>query len=273
MKTYLYLLAYGRSGSTLMDWLLDSHPNILGLGEIGRLPDCLGPGGRPPRFCACGTPLQECGFWAPVLEAGGEGRGMAMPWEDWNRLLLAHTARNKPTATVLLDSSGHLPRLRRLMTSGLAQEYDVRVLYMSRDARGVVYSAHVRGYNKGEFKPSLPRASAGWWLRNTQALGYIRKLPRDRSLHVTYEDLCDDADGLLRRIQSFVGVSPLGLAEDWRSQVHHTFAGNVSLRESKTADIRADMKWTRAMAPWEQCVVEMVTGRLNRKLLNGKALA
>lgn len=271
MKTYLYLLAYGRSGSTLLDWHLDSHPGILGLGEVGRLPDGFGTSGALPKFCACGSSLRDCQFWRPVLEAGSTGRSTSVGFEEWNRFLIGSVLPNKPDASVVLDSSGHLARLERLLSSGLRDEYDLKVLYLTRDARGVVHSASVRGYNKGQFRPSVLRASVSWWYRNTRAQRFFNSLPAHSKHRVTYEELCTEPSSVLKGIQRFLGVEELGVIDRWRTIVHHTFAGNVRLRESASSEITADLSWIRGLSPVQMCIVECLTGSLNRKLMSKKS--
>ena len=67
--TYAYIAGSGRSGSTLLDTALGSHPNILSVGEIGRLPASLLDGAKlsMPDRCACGASLDACALWGPIL--------------------------------------------------------------------------------------------------------------------------------------------------------------------------------------------------------------
>ena len=61
----VYLMGYGRSGSTVLDTLLGQHPDALSLGELG-------PAMRlaflDDEYCACGERASACAFWGPVLE-------------------------------------------------------------------------------------------------------------------------------------------------------------------------------------------------------------
>ncbi len=41
MITYCYILGYGRSGSTLLEWILSAQEGVLGLGELDRLPEAI----------------------------------------------------------------------------------------------------------------------------------------------------------------------------------------------------------------------------------------
>jgi len=50
---YAYVVGYGRSGSTLLDWTLGSHPDIKSVGEIDRLPESIMTNDLPI-YCGCG---------------------------------------------------------------------------------------------------------------------------------------------------------------------------------------------------------------------------
>ena len=72
----VYLMGYGRSGSTVLDAILGSHPSVVSLGELG-------PATRlaflDDEYCSCGERASRCGFWSSVRarwEArGGDARG------------------------------------------------------------------------------------------------------------------------------------------------------------------------------------------------------
>jgi hypothetical protein len=60
----VYFVAAGRSGSTLLDRLLGTHPDALAVGEVRHLPKNIALGSR----CSCGEVVQSCPFWAPVID-------------------------------------------------------------------------------------------------------------------------------------------------------------------------------------------------------------
>lgn len=67
MKQLVYITGSGHSGSTLLDRLLGSHPDVMALGEIHRFSLGLHRDEKPFR-CDCGLPLQKCPFWERVIE-------------------------------------------------------------------------------------------------------------------------------------------------------------------------------------------------------------
>ena len=59
----VYVMGVGRSGSTLLDIALGSHPRVESVGELKNL---VRGGWRENGYCACGSRVQECDFWARV---------------------------------------------------------------------------------------------------------------------------------------------------------------------------------------------------------------
>jgi len=60
----VYILSAPRSGSTLLDMLLGSHPDTLPVGELDQLPKNIALNSR----CSCGEPIRTCTFWQPVID-------------------------------------------------------------------------------------------------------------------------------------------------------------------------------------------------------------
>ena len=69
MANLIYIIGSGRSGSTVIERILNSAPNVIGVGEIHalwRLPiDTL--------LCSCGERVPDCPFWNMALEHAGIG--------------------------------------------------------------------------------------------------------------------------------------------------------------------------------------------------------
>jgi len=69
-----YILAASHSGSTLLNMLLGSHPQIATIGEMNLSPRAMGDLDR--YRCSCGQFIRQCPFWRKVGE-GMARRGMA----------------------------------------------------------------------------------------------------------------------------------------------------------------------------------------------------
>lgn len=66
MKQLIYITGSGHSGSTLLDRLLGSHPDIAALGEVHRFSLGLHREEQPFR-CDCGEVIGRCSFWSEVF--------------------------------------------------------------------------------------------------------------------------------------------------------------------------------------------------------------
>lgn len=62
----IYIIGAGRSGSTLLDTVLASHPDVVGVGELVNLHSA---GWTSNEVCACGKLGTECDFWTRVRTA------------------------------------------------------------------------------------------------------------------------------------------------------------------------------------------------------------
>lgn len=60
-----YIVGIGRSGSTLIDMVLGSHPEVFSLGEIVHFPRVY----KENASCTCGLPIKQCEVWNEVGDA------------------------------------------------------------------------------------------------------------------------------------------------------------------------------------------------------------
>jgi hypothetical protein len=63
MVDAILILSSGRSGSTLLNLLLGSHPRVAAVGELTHLPKSY----ELDAPCSCGMPIRSCPLWSAVL--------------------------------------------------------------------------------------------------------------------------------------------------------------------------------------------------------------
>ena len=143
------------------------------------------------------------------------------------------------------------------------------MIFLSRDARGVIFSVSKKGYNLGQWKQPLLRAIISWYIRNVQYINIFKKYDPENIIHIKHEDLVSDPQNTLMSIYKFIGENPQSLNKNWKNVPPHTFAGNLRLRQSKSDTITPDEKWRKGFSKRELFLINCITGRLNRKLLNG----
>ena len=246
----LYIMGYGRSGSTLLDIVLGNHPGIEGVGELAVLPHSglfAGPITRSS-VCSCGRTVAECPFWSAVrrewvARVGEEGieryPKLQSAFEHnkrWPRLLRERLLPSAPYKTyarytealygairtvsgkdVIVDSSKR--PLRTFTLSGMPG-VDLRVVHLVRDGRGVVASRK-KAFKKDEAAgvardiPGRPALTSIllWTGINLVSEAVRLRLDPEKVVWVRYESFVEDPKGELARIGRVAGIDLSGLAE------------------------------------------------------------
>jgi len=272
----IYVVGMGRSGSTLLDILLGRLDGVVGVGEFINFTDWV----RADDKCACHEPLTLCPVWGEVIKdvpavhegsvSFGKGRGpmvssalralftrrpsaASTDIASLNHDVLA-AACAKSGTTVVVDSSKDIARLCELEMSGL---FDVYIIHLVRDARGVMWSKMKSLRRLAEDTPEMLAAIARhpnradssspawimrrWVVRNLliMALGVTRWRKRYRVL--LYEDLAAAPDEAIRGIAEWVEGVAVTDGETPPSAPHNIGGNRMRLRPVKS--IRVDDEW------------------------------
>ncbi len=284
----LYVIGYGRSGSTILGNILGELEEAVHVGELRSLWG-LGLLGR--RVCGCGLPIRSCEFWSRVLKAGfGEqGAGGVDPREarrlqrevvrlrttrsllrlggDLTRAsadLRAYAAIAERTyrgiaeaagATLIVDTSKHVPDAAVLT---LLPGIDSAFVHLVRDPRGVAYSWQRVLRSPGEgVREQMPRHGAftsgrSWLLTNLGAQSVRRAVGPGRSIVIRYEDFAANPRTTCERILRVIGRPASGLPFVGDDTValggNHTAGGNPARLVDGTTTIKLDEEWRSKQA-------------------------
>lgn len=290
----LYITSSSFSGSTLLAFLLNTHPDIFTISEM----EGWNYGENEDFYCSCGNSLNECPFFNQVAQAFQE-EGLPFTWSNFgtayrlvsNERLNRYFTKNLPwihnnslehlrdglishfpgfagklrqydlaniafvrtalaysKASVFVDGSKTPFRLRWLRR---VPDFDLRVLYLIRDFRGVALSnMKTRGCDA--------RTATEIWLRNqTNILRVLTEFPN--ALHVYYEDLCEQVDDILATIHRFVDLTPSPFSGNFKDSEHHIL-GNTMRLEGE-AKIRKSEHWKTELSVKElQTVTSVAEG-------------
>ncbi len=238
----LFIGGLGRSGTTLIEKMLNELPGTFAVGETLHLWER---GVRDEERCGCGEPFATCPHWSKVGELAFEGwdnvdtdRVIDLRWKiDRSRRLPSILAKHREGATgldaeqqeyldylrpvllasaeisgaeVLLDSSKHLSTAALL---ALDPALDVRVLHITRDPRGVAYS-WTKQIDRPEAEGSLmptykPSRTATRWVTDNLGFDSLAKLGVP-TLRLRYEDVLTEPAVRLREIFDFAGLTSAG---------------------------------------------------------------
>lgn len=300
MTKVVYIMGHGYSGSTLLTFLLGSHPQIATIGELGIAPQAK----TTPEeyFCSCQEAIRDCGFWrrvsAEMAERGYEfdvwdsdlefrvnGGGLSdVILRAVQRGPVLETARGAalqvfPHARRQL--SRILGRIRSLaeIVTGLkgcstfldSSKRPERATFMRRfggfdDMRVIHLVRDGRAVSWSSMKNVGlgPDEAARSWLADNRGSEHARRFfPADRWMTLRYEDLCTDPRGLLEKVYGFIGVPAKNGLDDFRSVDQHIIGNRMRL--SRTSEIRLDESWKKALTPEQMSLIGRRVGPLNRR--------
>ncbi|GIK76577.1 MAG: sulfotransferase [Acidobacteria bacterium] len=188
-ERFLYIAGTSFTGSTLLSFLLNLHPQIVAVGEMTG--PFRGVTDRREYPCSCGAKLSECPFWAAVgVEMAG--RGLRFDPEHWDLRFDPENALSRRALTSSLRSN----RADALRDS-VAEHAPVlgkRIRAISRRNEAVVASARaITG------KPVFVDASKN--------INRARQLDRTTSLSPHVVHLVRDALGFVASKKSRAGKS------------------------------------------------------------------
>ncbi len=279
MLTLVYIAGFNYSGSTLLAFLLNAHPDVSTTGEIA----------GPARFvkndehwsymCSCGREMQHCCFWQELEKridcpdfhlashkwgtrllsipprlteriAYGSFRNTQLEeWRDFCRHVLPglrSTARRK------IDlNSRFIHAAASILSSSILVDSSKNPMHLSLLARiptVQIRAIHLVRHPGGcvlsalNHSPhSLPSAAAAWRANFITTTRQLHRLPDIEWVRVRYEDLCANPQGFLEHLCQFLGIQFAPTMLHFREAEHHIY-GNP-MRLSDTRDIRLDQRW------------------------------
>lgn len=275
MARVLYIACSSFSGSTLLSFLLNTHPAMTTVGHTVGYPFTPEEDFR----CSCGAALPDCPFFSRMAQVIG-GHGLPFRYDSFGtRFGLAtpgrlsrHLTENLPwirssawekARDALLWSSPVIgPIFRRQLRANeifidQALEYSgaevyvdnshgpYRLRHLSRSDKVDLSAIHAVRDFRGVVLSFMNRRgwtaaqAIGAWL--AEQANIVRVFAEfDRTTTVFYEDVCAATDETLQSIHRFAGLPPQPGPADFKSVEHHIL-GNV-MRESTTS-IRVDRRW------------------------------
>lgn len=237
-RKLIYIYGLGYSGSTLLDWFLGTHPQMIGLGELYGLleertvnPD--------KATCACGKTMSHCSFWKHVAPSYAQLRSQGSYAARYSTLLKAYEGIIDPSVA-LVDSSKRIQALRKLLP--LRDKIDLRIIHLVRDARGQASSTKRHRRRKGKFV-NAPLALINWWLKMRTFESGLKDVDAP-ILRISYDDLCKDPNKILKHIISFADLDPTRTQVPLLESGSHTIFGNPMRKDPKRKTaIACDTRW------------------------------
>jgi hypothetical protein len=278
----IYITGSNYSGSTLLSFILNSHPNILSIGELGPAPAFETDDYR----CSCGEKLIRCPFFLRVKNVLAE-RGETLNLPRMNlRFFYSRNPLIERLVMLRLGSRrienlrdflrpvipGYERRMREksqniaafiraaLDVSGKRifadatkswmyiplfrrmDSVDLKIIHLVRDPRGYCNSA--RRHNGTQ----IAQAARRWLAEASRVEQNIRDMPPDRLLRVRYEDLCGSTNATLNKITDLLALKPFDLPLNMGALPHHIIGNDMRSSPSRRNTIVLDEKWRKDLS-------------------------
>jgi len=277
----IYLLGSGHCGSTLLDLIMDSHSQIVGVGELSNW--FFEKEKQSKILCTCRRPLSKCSFWQEV------SKGIPVDFQfsdskleiyrkkidflfnrkkyvfasaktkkvNLERYLKLNEKIYENILTVsrkkaIFDSSKDVERASILLAS---DKLEVILLHLVRDGRGVSYS-YKKKYG-GIISPMLR-----WTLKNLKIEILKRRYPR-KFIFLRYEDFCKNPEQAIEKVLKRIGFTFEPKMLEFRRKIHHQVGGNRLRFLIEEQQIKEDTAWKTKLPLLDKIIFNLLFGWLN----------
>ena len=254
----IYIASASHSGSTLLDMMLNAHPEIISVGEVLKLNRIkLAKTGRVKRTrCSCGAAtLLQCEFWSRVNEwiRKTHGKSFAdLKLDEYhrgnescevNRVLFSAIA--EVSGKKFIVDSSKMPRRLKLLLR--CDELNVYPIHLIRKPAGQIASMIEHH--------SLMKSILHYEVVQAQIRRTLKSVSHST---VRYEDMVVDPERTLQGMLEPLGLEfhPRQLA--WAEQVKHSFAGNHARWQAKS-ELILDERWKDCLSPVQRRLIDLGT--------------
>lgn len=265
----VFIASASHSGSTLLDLLLNAHPDMASVGELkqlGRYANFARKRGRIPQ-CTCGAQsLAACPFWGKVSTLIEARTGQALgelnvetyadraSFERDNVALFAAIAESAGKR-VIVDSSKNADRLERLLAN---PALDVFPVFLIRDPKGQICSSlRKNDVNSwlGKNTYGLLRLIKNYVGTNRKIYGLVKGRPH---AVIRYEELAADPQGTLTPLMAELGLSFHTDQLRWAEKERHNISGN-RMRFGASSEVRLDEHWRHELTLPQRLAIDAGT--------------
>ena len=254
----IFIASLSHSGSTLLDLMLNAHPNMVSVGELKQLGRFARQekSGRRLR-CTCGAEsLWACDFWSKVSAHTEESIGRTigeLNVEDYDEVksfdrdnsALLQAITEVSGKDYVVDSSKQVERLERLMANSALE---IIPIFLLRDPKGQMCSARKR-------PTGFVRMIENYVRTNRRIYHLVRNRPH---AVIHYEGLVKHPEPTLQSLMQQLGLSFDSRQLEWASQIRHNVGGNGMRRRDKS-ELKLDERWRGYWSLPQRLVIDAAT--------------
>ncbi|MDY7022457.1 MAG: sulfotransferase [Cyanobacteriota bacterium] len=238
----VFVLGIGRSGSTLLNYILGSHPDCFDLNEISKLPEIYQNPQRHRDFWEGPGKYWEEKFSPEELKmlVAGLSNHRITPYiplkverfvreiTGTDRILNPYSLMfSKLDKKVLIDSSKYVHWVSKKLQakefrSGQVEGY---LIHLIRDGRAVLNS-----YLRWDKNLTVDKFSEKWSRLMIQDQKYYEQFPSERKMIVRYEELASEPEATIQKVCKMIGIEfKPEMIEYWKYN-HFGIVGNFGTR-------------------------------------------
>ncbi|MCB0457926.1 MAG: sulfotransferase, partial [Flavobacteriaceae bacterium] len=252
----IYLLGAGRSGTTMLATILNTHSKIHTLGEMHQFLDYM----LEDKDCSCGKNLSQCDFWGAILQdldisylknkarvdlSNSLEKHYQIPFyllgkplnKTYQKMgdMIFEEVQKKISKPWLLDSSKYISRY---LLQRKNKKINLKGIYLIRDVRGVIHS-----FGKNVQTPKKPLSAILYYTLINCWAQWVTFFDK-RIIKIRYEDFVNDPENTIHKLEAhlFGTTSKIDNLKNSTFEIPHIIAGN-RLRSQKELSIKKDLKW------------------------------
>jgi hypothetical protein len=259
------LVGEGHSGSTLLDLIMNSHSKIFGVGEISHY-----------------TRMKKSdSFWRKVVKGVNYKYLPLMGRKKidfiFNKNNFVYFDNNKHNILnvhkyiketeklyrnsllisgkkIIFDSSKSFERFEIFANSN---KFDIVLLHLVRDGRGVTYSNIKLGRSPFKYMKK-------WFITNIKIEIIKKRNKKNKNIFILYEDFVNNPEKIIKFILKEIGLYFESDMMSFKDKERHQVGGNYNLRfKSKGNSIKLDDKWREEMNFFNKFIFNILFGWLN----------
>jgi tetratricopeptide (TPR) repeat protein len=212
----VFIVGMPRSGTTLIEQILASHPKVFGAGEIGDLDVAIEALRAKDKIVA----------HYPELAAELSPDQLRRLGADYLRRIRALAPAAERITNKTPENFVFLGLIRTALPNA-------RVIHVRRDPLDTCFSCFLQNFNKGAVPYAYDLAELGRFYRAYDALmeHWRAVLPAESMLEVRYEDVVADLEGQARRIVAYCGL-------EWDARCLEFQNADRPVRTASVAEVR-----------------------------------
>jgi len=297
-KKIVYIAGYSRSGSTILDILLGSHPDIFSTGELVYLfDDWL----NNSRVGTCGEVYEKCSFW----------KNFKLPQEinfhEAVKVIRSVEARKQINALINEKIEEEVTRKYKLIQSALYNyifessgknivvdssknsrdmagrffalhrytEFDIYVIHLIKNGLSIVESFvkkgrnwTLEGYGKND-RFAAARSSMGWFLANTLTERLGKQMPQKKFIQIKYEELLNHPENTLHTISHLLDIDISEVIDLIKNKAplnaKHNVGGNRLRLEKEIKFNTSNQLKEIKLSSYHRLIFNLIGGRLNKR--------